>query len=315
MPTPHDDEVSISVQMAVDKLSHEPDCDDPSFAHDSAERDEPERSWPLFADSTKWPLYSLRYYLREYFAEYFGTMILLIFGNGVVAATKFEAGTFNDYQSTAAYLSVTFGWGIGLTMALYCSMGVSGGHLNPAVTVANCVFGTCPWRKAPGFILAQLLGAMTGAGCVYGLFKDHFDDARKNLPPGVTETDELGGIFCTYPSVSNASAVWSEFLNTMLLMMGILGIVNDKLTPAVNHKPLAVGLLVFVIGVATGWNSGYAINPARDLGPRMVSAMIFKSSDPFTKQHHYFWIPMFIPFFGALAGFFLFTLFILPARD
>ncbi|KPA74023.1 putative mitochondrial Aquaporin 9 [Leptomonas pyrrhocoris] len=258
-----------------------------------------------------WPLYRYRWWLREYFSEFFGTFFLISFGDGVCATMLFHAGDTAASQTNASWLGITFGWGIGLTIALYVSMGVSGGHLNPAVTLANCVFGAFPWRKAPGFILAQILGGMVGGANVYALFKPFFDKGEQNLLPGETMTTKYGGIFCTYPGVPNGYAVWSELFNTMALMMGILGINDDRMTPAINFKPCAVGALVFCIGLTTGVNSGYAINPARDLGPRMITGMLW-GSDPFTVHHHYFWIPMFCPVFGAIIGAFFYVLFIVP---
>lgn len=296
-------ELAIAIAMAEAKQDPE---DVASALSDMHEDQPPLPKKRTFLNQRSWPLYRLRHRFREYFAEFFGDLILLSFGLGVVATTKFIEG-----DAAASYLAITMGWGAGLTIALYVSMGVSGGHLNPAVTLGNCLFGTFPWRKFPGFVAAQLLGAMTGAACVYGLFSDHFAETKKTLAEGETMTDALGGIFCTYPNVKLGSAVWSEFFCTMLMMMGILGITDDRMTPAINHKPIAIGLLIFVLGVATGWNTGYAMNPARDLGPRLVSAMLF-GSDPFTKDNHYFWVPTFIPFFGAAVGMFLYSFFIIP---
>ncbi|KAG5471231.1 hypothetical protein LSCM1_01304 [Leishmania martiniquensis] len=261
-----------------------------------------------------WPLYEYRWCLREYAAEFFGSFFLLSFGAGVNATTTFHAGATASYQTNISYLAVTFGWACGLAIALFISMGVSGGHLNPAVTVANCVFGAFPWRKAPGFFLAQLLGSMTGAANVYGLFKSHFDDAQQNLLEHETMASKFSGIFVTYPAVPTGYAVWSEVFNTMALMMGVLALTDNRMTPAVNYKPVAVGLLVFVIGITTGINSGFAINPTRDLGPRMFTAMLW-GPEPFTLYNYYFWIPTLMPFIGALLGMFLYVFFIIPPRS
>lgn len=318
------------VSPSINNAEHEPDRvntftdnearfyadkEDPHEAQqmqeDEAEEVEIEDSLDLTSQDA-WPLYRYRWWMREYFAEFFGTFFLISFGDGVCATTFFHAGATSSYQTNSSYLAVTFGWGVGLTIALYISMGVSGGHLNPAVTIANCVFGAFPWKKAPGFILAQILGAMVAAANVYGLFKPYFDEGEKNLLPGETMTSKYGSIFCTYPGVPNGYAVWSELFNTMGLMMGILGINDDRMTPAINFKPVAVGLLVFCLGITTGVNSGYAINPARDLGPRMLTAILW-GKEPFTLYHYYFWIPMFVPIFGAIAGMFFYVIFIIPA--
>ncbi|KAJ2782529.1 aquaporin-like protein [Coemansia javaensis] len=261
---------------------------------------------PIY-DPTNWPLYSFRYRFREYLAEFWGTFILIFFGDGVVATT-----VFNKSNAPSAYLSITFGWAVGLMMALYCSMGISGGHLNPAVTFANAVFGKFSWRKVPGFMLSQFLGAFVAAATLYGIFKDRFDEFdggnRQLMGPEGT-----GGIWCTYAQPNNGKffSAWSEIVNTAVLLFVIYGIGDVRMTPAKNHLPIAVGLLVFAIGNCTGWVTGYAINPARDFGPRVFSTILY-GSDPFTYGGHYFWVPLFMPFIGAVLGIFFYQFFILP---
>ncbi|KAJ1726981.1 aquaporin-like protein [Coemansia biformis] len=261
---------------------------------------------PMF-DPTKWPLYNFRYMFRDYLAEFWGTFILILFGDGVVATTK-----FNKTNGPSAYLSITFGWGIGLTMALYCSMGISGGHLNPAVTFANAVFGKFSWRKVPGYMFAQLLGAFTAAATLYGIFKDQFDvfDGGNRQLMGAQGT---GGIWCTYPQAGNGKffSCWSEIVNTAILLFVIYGIGDIRMTPAKNHLPISIGLLVFAIGNCTGWVTGYAINPARDFGPRIFSTILY-GNEPFTFGGHYFWVPLTMPFVGAIVGIFFYQFFILP---
>ncbi|CAJ1991176.1 aquaporin / Aquaglyceroporin 1 (AQP1) [Leishmania donovani] len=264
-----------------------------------------------FTSQNRWPLYKYRWWLREYVAEFFGTFFLVTFGTGVIATTVFHAGNAASYQSNSSYMAITFGWGFGLTIGLFLSMAVSGGHLNPAVTLANCVFGAFPWIKLPGYFLAQFLGGLVGAANTYGLFKSHFDDAQKALLPNETMASKYSGIFATYPNVANTYAVWSEVFNTMALMMGILAITDPRMTPAVNYKPVAIGLLLFVIGITSGINSSYGLNPARDLSPRILSAMLW-GSEPFTLYSYYFWIPLVAPFVGALLGMFLYVFFIIP---
>ncbi|KAG5495719.1 hypothetical protein JIQ42_02579 [Leishmania sp. Namibia] len=308
LQTPH-----TSYEGELQEYLRKEDSHDVIMGHEFNEgnpepKDEQKRNFTL---QDMWPLYLYRWWLREYAAEFFGTFFLLSFGTGVNATTMFHAGATASYQTNVSYLAVTFGWACGLAIALFMSMGVSGGHLNPAVTLANCVFGAFPWKKAPGFFLAQLLGSMTGAANVYGLFKSHFDEAQQNLLPHETMASKFSGIFVTYPSVPNGYAVWSEVFNTMALMMGVLAVTDSRMTPALNFKPVAVGLLVFVIGITTGVNSGFAINPTRDLGPRMLTAMLW-GSEPFTLYSYYFWIPTFMPFVGALLGMFLYVFFIIP---
>ncbi|KAJ2503103.1 aquaporin-like protein [Coemansia sp. RSA 1972] len=261
---------------------------------------------PIY-DPLNWPLFDFRYKYREYMAEFWGTFILIFFGDGVVAST-----TVNTTNAASAYLAITFGWGIGLAMALYCSMGISGGHLNPAVTFANAVFGKFSWRKVPGYILAQLLGAFVAAATLYGIYKDQFDvfDGGNRQLMGDKGT---GGVWCTYAKEGNGKffSAWSEIVNTAVLLFVIYSIGDDRLTPAKNHLPIAIGLLVFAIGNCTGWVTGYAINPARDFGPRVFSTILY-GSEPFTYGGHYFWVPTFMPFVGAIIGIFVYQFFILP---
>ncbi|KAJ2102830.1 aquaporin-like protein [Coemansia sp. S100] len=261
---------------------------------------------PMY-DPTNWPLYNLRYRFRDYFAEFWGTFILILFGDGVVATV-----TFNTTNAASAYLAITFGWGVGLAMALYCCMGISGGHLNPAVTFANALFGKFSWRKVPGYMLAQFLGAFVAAATLYGIFRDQFDEFdggnRQLMGPQGT-----GGIWCTYAKPGNGKffSAFSEIVNTAVLLFVIYSIGDDRLTPAKHHLPIAIGLLVFAIGTCTGWVTGYAINPARDFGPRVFSTILY-GSDPFTFGGHYFWVPLTMPFVGAVLGIFVYQFFILP---
>ncbi|KAJ1900679.1 aquaporin-like protein [Kickxella alabastrina] len=261
-------------------------------------------SW---SDPMNWPIFDFRYKYREYFAEFWGTFILILFGDGVVATV-----TMNTSNAGSSYLAISFGWGIGLTMALYVSMGISGGHLNPAVTVANAIFGKFQWRKVPGYMLAQLLGAFVAAATVYGIFKSQFDefDGGNRQVSGEFGT---GGIWCTYAKDGNGKffSAFSEIVNTAVLLFVIYAIGDDRMTPAKNHLPIAIGLLVFAIGNCTGWVTGYAINPARDLGPRIFSTILY-GSEPFTAGGHYFWVPTFMPFVGAVVGIFCYQFFILP---
>ncbi|KAJ1918678.1 aquaporin-like protein [Mycoemilia scoparia] len=261
--------------------------------------------------SRNMPLYKIRSYLAEYIAEFFGTMLLVIFGNGVVATTL-----FNPRVAGSEYILTSFGWGLGLAFALYVTMGVSGGHLNPAISFALALFGKFPYSKFVGYCLAQILGALVGAAVVFGLYHGQisaFDGGnRQTLGPQGT-----GALFFSLPDPNNsrAQSVFSEILNTVLLMGIILAINDPRMTPAEGYKPIAIGLLLVSIGLSTGYVSGYAINPARDFGPRAFAAMVGYGKDPFTIYDHYFVIPMFCPFPGAVIGILLYELFIIPKDE
>ncbi|OMJ18324.1 Aquaporin-7 [Smittium culicis] len=256
-------------------------------------------------------LYNMRYNLRHYFAEFFGTMVLLFFGNTVVANV-----VLNPDLATESWVLITLGWGFGLAMALYISMGNSGGHLNPAVTIAAAVYGKFPWKKVPGYIFSQVLGAFMGAAFTYAVYRSRFTPFDGGVRT-VTGNTATGGIFCTYPDPNNTrwDSFFTEMLLTAILVFCIQGFFDPKMTPAKGFEPVAVGLLVLTIGICAGKMTGYAINPARDLGPRIFTAVAGWGSTPFTASNHYFWIPIVAPIVGAILGQGSYELFIIPNLD
>ncbi|KAG8343638.1 putative Major intrinsic protein [Trypanosoma vivax] len=253
---------------------------------------------PSKLDVNRWPPYGLRMAYREYIAEFFGTLVLLLMGNGVVATCSLD--------KSLNFLSITLGWGMAVTMGLYVSLGISGGHLNPAVTVANAVWGKFPWRKVPGYICAQVFGAFTGAACAYSIFAD----LLKEMNGGNFERFELhvAGIFSTYPRPGNGlfSCFLGEMLCTAILLFCVCGIFDNKNWAAKGHEPLAVGALVFAIGINIGYATGYAINPARDFGPRLFSSLLL-GKEVFTYGNCYFWVPIVAPLLGGIFGHFLYS--------
>ncbi|OLY81185.1 Aquaporin-3 [Smittium mucronatum] len=255
--------------------------------------------------------YELRYRFRHYLAEYFGTLLLIFFGNTVVALT-----VFNPELQPESWLLITIAWGLAVTMGLYVSMGNSGGHLNSAVTISAAVYGKFPWRRVPGYILSQILGALTGAALTYAIYRARFDpfDGGVRTVSGPTAT---GGIFCTYPDPLNTrwDSFFTEMFLTAVLVFVIQGFFDPKMTPAKGFEPVAVGLLVTVIGMAAGRQTGYAINPARDFGPRVFTAIAGWGSAPFTASGHYFWIPIVAPIVGAVLGQGAYELAIIPNQD
>ncbi|AAZ11715.1 Aquaglyceroporin 1 [Trypanosoma equiperdum] len=252
-------------------------------------------------DVNYWAPRQLRLDYRNYMGEFLGTFVLLFMGNGVVATTILD--------KDLGFLSITLGWGIAVTMGLYISLGISCGHLNPAVTLANAVFGCFPWRRVPGYIAAQMLGAFVGAACAYGVYAD----LLKQHSGGLVGFGDKGfaGMFSTYPREGNRLfyCIFSEFICTAILLFCVGGIFDPNNSPAKGHEPLAVGALVFAIGNNIGYASGYAINPARDFGPRVFSAILF-GSEVFTTGNYYFWVPLFIPFLGGIFGLFLYKYFV-----
>ncbi|MFC5267936.1 MIP/aquaporin family protein [Kribbella qitaiheensis] len=252
--------------------------------------------------------------LGECSAEFAGTFILILFGVGVVA--QVVAGGIGDHDSIA------WAWGIGVTMGVYVSARVSGAHINPAVTIALAAFRGFAWRKVLPYIVAQFLGAFAAAMVV----RWNYSEVLQKFDPGLTIKSQ--GVFSTLPgngSVELGVGVWGGFLDqiigTAILMLVILAIVDLRNTaPAANLGPFMIGLLVVGIGMAWGTLAGYAINPARDFGPRLASALTGYGGDAFKDQFGdlYFWVPIVGPIIGALIGAFLYDLLVgrnLPVGD
>lgn len=252
--------------------------------------------------------------LGEMSAEFAGTMILILFGCGVVA--QVVAGGIGDHDSIA------WAWGLGVTLGVYTAGRMTGAHINPAVTIAMAVFRGFPWRKVGPYAVAQFLGAFVAAILV----RWNYNDALTKFDPGLTIKSQ--GVFSTLPGNGNADLgvhMWGGFLDqiigTAILLFLILAIVDLRNTaPGVNLAPFIIGLLVVGIGMAWGTNAGYAINPARDFGPRVASAITGYGGGAFKDQYGdlYFWVPIVAPVLGALVGAFLYELLIgrfLPIAD
>jgi glycerol uptake facilitator protein len=251
--------------------------------------------------------------LGECSAEFAGTFILILFGVGVVA--QVVAGGIGNHDSIA------WAWGIGVIMGVYVSARLSGGHINPAVTIALAVFRGFAWRKVLPYIGAQFLGAFVAALVV----RWNYNAVLEKFDPGLTIKSQ--GVFSTLPGNGNVElgvGVWGGFLDqiigTAILMLVILAIVDLRNTaPAANLGPFIIGLLVVGIGMAWGTLAGYAINPARDFGPRLASYLTGYGGafhDQFGDL--YFWVPIAGPIRGALIGALLYDLLVgrnLPVGD
>src|SRR3954468_14618152 len=249
--------------------------------------------------------------LGEMAAEFAGTMILILFGVGVVAQVV-AAGVGN-------HDSIAWAWGLGVTLGVYTAARVSGAHLNPAVTVALAVFKGFSWRKVLPYSLAQTLGAFVAALIV----RWNYTDVIAAIDPN--HTIDTQGIFSTLPGngalpVGTWGAFRDQIIGTAILLFLILAITDLRNTPpGVNLGPFIIGLIVVAIGMAWGTDAGYAINPARDLGPRLASYFTGYGG-AFRDQygHIYFWVPIIGPFIGGLVGAGLYDLLIgrsLPVSD
>ncbi|OAX84096.1 hypothetical protein ACJ72_01532 [Emergomyces africanus] len=244
----------------------------------------------------------IRYKLREPFAEFVGVFILVLFGDGSVAQVILSHEKKGDYQS------ISWGWGLGVMLGVYCS-GISGAHLNPAVTLANCIFRKFPWRKFPAYALAQTLGGFVASGIVYANYRSAIDvfEGGVGIRTVGLETSSAG-IFCTYPVdfLTKTGQFFSEVIASAILMFCIFALLDNDNNGARNLTPLGLFFVIFGIGACFGWETGYAINLARDFGPRLMSYIVGYGHEVWSAGNYYFWIPMVAPFVGCTLGGFLY---------
>jgi glycerol uptake facilitator protein len=232
----------------------------------------------------------------EYFGEFLGTMILILLGNGVVANVNLD----KTHSFGAGWIVITFGWSMAVYVAVIVTADMSGAHLNPAVTLGLAFSGLFDWVKVAPFIIFQILGAMAGASIVYLFFKNHFTITET---PGVKKA-----CFCTAPAIRDfKSNFFSEVVGTFILILAVLLISLPQLDYVSlgsskvgmgSLGALPVALVVFAVGLSLGGTTGYAINPARDFGPRIVHTILpIKNKD--NNDWQYAWIPVAGPVVGA----------------
>ncbi|MGP4081181.1 MIP/aquaporin family protein [Pseudalkalibacillus sp. R45] len=226
--------------------------------------------------------------MSTFMAEIIGTMILIILGGGVVGGVVLKKTKAQD----SGWIVITMGWGLAVAVAVYAVGGISGAHINPAVTLGLASIGEFPWAQVPKYITAQMIGAFLGAVIVYFHYLPHWRE---------TEEPELKrAVFSTDPAIRHSfSNLLSEVIGTFVLLLGLLAIGANEFTEGLN--PLIVGFLIVAIGMSLGGTTGYAINPARDLGPRIahfVLPIVGKGSSDWG----YAWIPVVGPILGGVFG-------------
>ena len=233
--------------------------------------------------------------VRELAAEFAGTMILILFGVGVVA--QVVAGGLGDHDSIA------WAWGLGVTLGVYVAARISGAHLNPAVTVTLAAFKGFSWRKVLPYSLAQIAGAFVAALIV----RWNYSEVLDKIDPGHTVKTQK--VFSTLPGngalpVHTWGAFRDQVIGTAILLFLILAITDLRNTsPAANLAPVVIGLVVVAIGMAWGTDAGYAINPARDLGPRLASYVTgYRTAWRDQYGALYFWVPIIAPLIGGVVG-------------
>lgn len=226
--------------------------------------------------------------MESFYAELIGTMVLIVFGSGVVAGNLLiKSKAYN-----MGWVGITIAWALGVTLGVYVVAGGSAAHLNPAVTLAFAAIGAFPWSEVPQYIAGQLIGAFLGAIIVYLVYVKHWK---------VTEDKGAKlGVFATGPAIRSPFAnLMTEAIGTFILVFGLLSIGANEF--AVGLNPIIVGLLILGFGLALGGPTGYAINPARDLMPRIAHA-ILPIAGKGDSDWSYAWIPVVGPIIGALAG-------------
>lgn len=241
---------------------------------------------------------------REAAAEFLGTFILIVFGVGVVAQTVLSRGT------SGSYLAINIGWGLAVMLGVYASGGVSGAHLNPAVTLALAITRGFSWAKVGPYIAAQMAGAFVAAAVVFLTYQEAFTafDGGMRQVQGAQGT---AGIFATYPQpfLSTLGGFIDQVVGTALLMMAIFAVTDTRNNAAPGWMtPVLVAGIVTAIGVAFGFNAGYAINPARDLGPRLFTAVGGWGAGVFTAAGNWWWVPVVAPCVGAAVGAYVYDL-------
>jgi glycerol uptake facilitator protein len=260
--------------------------------------------------------------MGELLAEFIGTFVLIAFGVGVVAVAvvglTMSGRTSVIFQGAGGWLLITWGWAMAVVMGVYVSAGVSGAHLNPAVSLGFAIRGDFPWRKLIPYWIAQVAGAFVAAALVY---IDYFTSINAwNAAHHILSRGDAGGlttfsIFATFPTPTFAGnmglAFVDQIIGTFFLLLFIFALVDTKNTaPQSNLGPFLVGMAVAAIGMSFGTDAGYAINPARDFGPRLFTFIAGWGANAFPGPSGYFWVPILGPLVGGAIAPFVYEWFI-----
>lgn len=234
----------------------------------------------------------------ELLAEFAGTLVLVAFGNAVVAmVVLFGTGAAGEVVH-GGFTNITIGWGLGVTMGCYVAGRISGAHLNPAVTLALAVFRGFPWRKVVPYCVAQTAGAFAAAALVFWNYLPAFRQADPHL-------DHTAGVFTTFPAYPQlpSAGFLDQTIGTALLLFLIFAIVDERnQPPPASLTPVLVGAVVVAIGMSFGGLHGYAINPARDFGPRLFTVLAGFRNNGLTDGSLVFWVPIAGPLLGGILG-------------
>ncbi|KAL3201583.1 hypothetical protein MRX96_012611 [Rhipicephalus microplus] len=243
--------------------------------------------------------------VREVIAELLGTFVLVLFGNTVLAIVTF------DRPPNLGYAAAFWGWALALTLGVLVAGGVSGAHLNPAITVAVTTVGKFPWRKIVPYMVAQYIGAFLASVILFITYRGALDNYDGGVR-AVTGANATAGIFASYPQefVSTGNGLVDQIVGTALLVLAILAITDSRnMAVPQGVQPLFIGLALGAIILCFGYNCGAPLNPARDLGPRVFTAMAGWGVEVFSyRDYNWFWVPIVGPHIGAIVGAWLYTL-------
>jgi glycerol uptake facilitator protein len=228
--------------------------------------------------------------MNTFVAELVGTALLVLLGDGVVAGVLLG----KSKAQGSGWIVITTGWGLAVALAVYAVGRVSGGHINPAVTISLAAVGQFPWSRVPAYVAAQLLGAMLGSVLVWLSYLAHWAETPDAFLKRL--------VFCTAPAIRSPWAnLITETIGTVVLMFGVLALGAYKPANDSGLTPLLVGILVWSIGLSLGGPTGYAINPARDLGPRLMHAVL-PIPGKGGSDWAYAWVPALGPVVGGILG-------------
>lgn len=236
--------------------------------------------------------------LAELIAEFLGTFVLILFGVGVVAMVVLFPTKNPGETIHGGFTNITLGWGLAVTMGIYIAGKISGAHLNPAVTLAFAIFRGFSWRKVVPYSIAQTVGAFAAAAVVFWNYRPAFLQVDPNL-------EHTAGVFTTFPAFPGLpqAGFLDQFIGTGLLVLMIFAIVDEfNMPPGANLAPVLIGLVVVAIGMSFGGMHGYAINPARDFGPRLFAVVAGFRNNGITDGSRVWWIPVVAPLLGGVAG-------------
>src|SRR5882724_5386359 len=236
--------------------------------------------------------------VAELIAEFLGTFVLILLGTGVVAMVVLFPSHTPGEIIHGGYTNITLGWGLAVTMGIYVAGKISGAHLNPAVTLSVAIFRDFPWRKVLPYSIAQVAGAFAAAAVVYKNYLPAFQQVDPHL-------EKTAGIFTTFPAFPALpqAGFLDQMIGTALLLLLIFAITDEFNTPpGANMAPLMIGLVVVAIGMSFGGMHGYAINPARDFGPRLLTVVAGFRNNGLTDGGYVFWVPVAAPLIGGVMG-------------